>query len=322
VYAFPSEIDAWRASRKVVSEPLPLWKTLLAPPQSLAFGVTMALSLVMVGNGLRPHRVEAQASGMSAHKVWDTGTSGSVSANGRYLSFIAWDRGDLSIHDLVTGQNRRITHIEQSLSPTSSFAWWSVISPDGAKVAYAWSNQGTHVNELRVVRFDGSEAPRVLHNSIEVEVTPYSWSPDGKWIGVIGSKKDGTKQVGLVDLASGSLRVLKTVGWDDKLDRLFFSPDGKFAAYDLPGGESTVQRDIFVMATDGSRETPAVVHAARESVVGWTREGLLFVSDRSGSPSIWVQSMKDGRPSGDPKKIRTDSGWLTPLGIANSGPLL
>ena len=38
VYAFPSEIDAWRASRKVVPEPLPLWKTLLAPPRSLASG--------------------------------------------------------------------------------------------------------------------------------------------------------------------------------------------------------------------------------------------------------------------------------------------
>ena len=77
VYAFPSEIDAWRLSRKVVrepEEPLPLWKTLLAPPRALTFGVTMALCLVMVGNGLRPQRVEAQAGGVSAHKVWDTGT--------------------------------------------------------------------------------------------------------------------------------------------------------------------------------------------------------------------------------------------------------
>ncbi len=317
VYAFPSEIDAWRASRKVVPEPppaRPLWRI-------PAFALTMALCLVMVGNGIRPQTASAQAGGMSAHKVWDTGTSGSVSPDGRYLSFIAWDKGDLAIHDLLTGQDRRLTHIDQPLSPTSSFAWWSVISPDGTKVAYAWSSQETHINELRVVRFDGSEAPRVLHSGIEVEVTPHSWSPDGKWIGVIGSKKDGTKQIGLVDSARGSLRVLKTVGWDDKLDRLFFSPDGKFVAYDLPASENAVQRDVFVMATDGSRETPAVVHTARESVVGWTREGLLFVSDRSGSPSIWLQPMQDGRPSEDPKKIKSDSGWLAPLGIANSGTL-
>src|SRR5678816_1264258 len=51
VYAYPSEIDAWRASRKIVPEPpppLPLWKTLLAPSRSLAVGVTLALCLVMV----------------------------------------------------------------------------------------------------------------------------------------------------------------------------------------------------------------------------------------------------------------------------------
>ena len=316
VYAFPSEIDAWRASRKAVPEPVrsrPLWKI-------PAFGLTMGLCLVMVGNGVRPQVVSAQAGGMSAHKVWDIGTSGSVSPDGRYLSFIAWDRGDLAVHDLVTGQDRRLTHNEQRLSPTSSFAWRSVISPDGTKVAYAWSNEAG-INQLRVVRFDESEAPRVLHNGNEVEVTPYSWSPDGKWIGVIGSKKDGTKQIGLVDSASGSLHVLKTVGWDDKLDRLFFSPDGKFVAYDLPAGENAVQRDVFVMATDGSRENRAVVHAARESVVGWTRHGLLFVSDRSGSPSIWLQPMKDGRPSGGAKKIKSDSGWMAPLGVANSGTL-
>src|SRR3569832_1539333 len=57
VYAYPSEIDAWRESRKVLPEAPPaggLWKSLLAPPRRIAFGMTIALSLVMVGNGLRP----------------------------------------------------------------------------------------------------------------------------------------------------------------------------------------------------------------------------------------------------------------------------
>ncbi len=50
VYAYPSEIDAWRASRKVVPEPIParpLWKI-------PAFALTMVLCLIMVGNGVRP----------------------------------------------------------------------------------------------------------------------------------------------------------------------------------------------------------------------------------------------------------------------------
>src|SRR6476660_4074422 len=50
VYAYPSEIDAWRASRRTVPEPVPakpLW-------QRPAFALTLALCLVMVGNGIRP----------------------------------------------------------------------------------------------------------------------------------------------------------------------------------------------------------------------------------------------------------------------------
>src|SRR5689334_11051793 len=47
VYAYPSEIDAWRAARKVVPEPVakPLWKI-------PAFALTMLLCLIMVGNGV------------------------------------------------------------------------------------------------------------------------------------------------------------------------------------------------------------------------------------------------------------------------------
>src|SRR5712692_1159777 len=51
VYAYPSEIDAWRASRKLAPQPAlsnkaPWWRP-------LAIGVTAMLCLMMVGNGLR-----------------------------------------------------------------------------------------------------------------------------------------------------------------------------------------------------------------------------------------------------------------------------
>src|SRR5690242_4123418 len=50
VYAYPSEIDAWRAGRKVAPEPAPARPLRKIP----AFGLTMLLCLVMVGNGVRP----------------------------------------------------------------------------------------------------------------------------------------------------------------------------------------------------------------------------------------------------------------------------
>src|SRR6185437_14662028 len=56
VYAYPSELDAWRASRRVpVEQPVvPWWRRRFAVMHSLAFGTTLGLCLIMVGNGLRP----------------------------------------------------------------------------------------------------------------------------------------------------------------------------------------------------------------------------------------------------------------------------
>jgi len=71
VYAFPSEIDAWRASRRIAPEPpppVPLWKTVLAPHRSVAFGATLALCLVMVGNGIRP---QVASAGPGSHSPAD-----------------------------------------------------------------------------------------------------------------------------------------------------------------------------------------------------------------------------------------------------------
>jgi len=58
VYAFPSEIDAWRASRKAVPEDEParlgtLWRV-------PTFALAILLCLVMVGNAVRPQAASAQ----------------------------------------------------------------------------------------------------------------------------------------------------------------------------------------------------------------------------------------------------------------------
>ena len=94
VYAYSSEIDAWRAGRKVVPEPAPrpLWKI-------PAFALTMLLCLVMVGNGVRP--VEAQGAKVAAKRLVCSGecadTEASLSADGRSVLLTDWNTGDLAI---------------------------------------------------------------------------------------------------------------------------------------------------------------------------------------------------------------------------------
>ena len=66
VYAYPSEIDAWRAGRKVAAEPVaprPLWKI-------PAFALTMLRCLAQDGNRLV--RATAQARLRGEEFTWDS----------------------------------------------------------------------------------------------------------------------------------------------------------------------------------------------------------------------------------------------------------
>ena len=74
---------------------------------------------------------------------------------------------------------------------------------------------------------------------------------------------------------------------------MFFSPDGRDLAYDLPASDTSHQRDVFVLAVDASREIPVVVHSSNDVVMGWSPDGrqLLFASDRrSGAMGLWLRA--------------------------------
>ena len=197
---------------------------------------------------------------------------------------------------------------------------WS-FSRDGKRLAYNWSVGWKNSYELRVVDLQGAGIPqfRLLFDNPEVQrIDPQDWSPDGKWIAAWLSRWDSSQQIGLVSAQDGSLRVLKSV--DGKPSRMFFSPDGKYLAYDPPA--TTGQRDIFVLATDASSEIAAVVHPSGDRLAGWSPDGtrLLFSSDRSGSSDLWALEFAGGKTRGSPQLIKRDVRGLS-LGITASGSL-
>ena len=197
---------------------------------------------------------------------------------------------------------------------------WSAFSPSGKQVAYAWFNRTRF--DLRVVAVDGhgSDTARVLYANEDIDwIGPYDWSPDGQWIAVQIQRNDRTAQIGLVS-ASGSLRVLKSVDWQASTN-LAFSPDGAFLAYDLPAANGIGERDVFVLAVDGSRQIAAVKGQANDRVLGWAPDGnhLLFISSRAGSSSLWSLAVRAGRPAGAPVLVKPDFGDSALLGLTRSG---
>ena len=318
VYAFPSEIDAWRASRKIAADPLPLWKTLLAPPRSLGFAAALALCLMMAGN-IRPQVASAQE--VSRKRVWSgprVDRDASISRDGRY--FVSNEDGELYIHDASTGTDRRITNQAEATVCRGSVDV-PKISRDGRLIVYGvWNEQEWY--ELCVVGATGDPAPRRLYFSKEIPfMEADDWSPDGTHIAVGFSGRDKVAKIGLLSVADGSLRVLKSVDWGGP-SGAWFSPDGKYIAYDNVRGDDLESRDIFVLAVDGSSETKLVDNGFN-STLGWSSDGrrILFLKDRGGNLDIWAAPVEGNKLRGAPSRILANSGNLIPNGLTASDSL-
>ena len=164
---------------------------------------------------------------MVVRRLWESPSAdyfGGPSPDGRYLTYIDFDTGNLAVHDVVTGQQRLLT---QQPRGSSGVAGYSAISPDGQQVAYGWVvREKSRRGELRLVGLDTRE-PRVLYQNEEVTwVHPNAWTPDGKQILALFRRKDRTLQIVLVSVADGSVRVLKSLGWNYPFN-VDLSPDGR-----------------------------------------------------------------------------------------------
>ena len=336
VYAYPSELDAWREKRKP-GEALSsgwLWSV---PARGCTAAAALLLALLTAASGpiLTPARAAngEPAEGMATRQVWTRSGQeepqvdllGALSPDGRRLSFVNWETGNLALRDLSAGSFREVT-AEGTWKGQSNYAWSSVWSPDGKQLAYTWYNcpkpctPAKNIYEMRVIGADGSNT-RVLYRNPEVDWTePKAWSPDGRYILTIFGRKGRDWQAALVSASDGSAQILKTFDWR-RPARMSFSPDGRFIVYDFPPEEDSPLRDIYLLATDGSREVVLVQHSANDSSPIWTPDGerVLFVSDRTGQPGLWSLRVLDGKTQGAPELVNQGVGRLVPLGFAPDG---
>ncbi len=271
-----------------------------------------AVALARAGLGVQaaPH------SGGNIRQVWTKfGGSpyGPVSHDGRYVVFTSYlgpgggrtGPQNLAVHDLITGADLVLTKNESPVERPGK----PVFSPDSRQIGYPWIVEGVS-EELRIMELNGNSPAksRVLFKTDDL-FRARDWSPDGKWIAVGIRRKDHINQLGLVSTSDGTLRVLKSIDWAGST-QVYFSPDSRYLAFDLPSSENGGKRDIFVIAVDGSREVPAVIHPANDRLAGWTPEGkhLLFISDRNGRPALWSLPFENGKPQGNPEMLRPDFG--------------
>ncbi len=265
-------------------------------------------------------------SGMTVRKVWAdpmTDADGEISPDGRYLSFVDWEAGDLAVRDLTTGKNRRLTN-KGPWKDSQAFALYSRWSPDGTKIAYDWyAGTDDRCNELRVVDIENAQS-RLLHNPGEESCTVLvDWSPDGREIlFVVSSDSKKSLQLAAVSVAGGKVKLIKSLDsrypWDACTG---FSPDGRYILCSQPSSKGSASADVFAVSSDGQTETRLVDHPSNDVAAGWSPDGkwVLFVSDRTGTLDLWMLPVKSGRPFGEPRLVKSGTGRIGSLGFDSAG---
>ena len=243
------------------------------------------------------------------------------SPDGRYVSFTD-DSGNVSLRDLETGANRRLTHTADW--GLIGYSTASVVSPDGRHVAYVWYVHGENAAEVRIVSTEaGQSVPRVaLRTGINEVPYKLAWVPDGRQIQALRLLPESDIHIGTVTIESRTFRSIKSLEWR-RPNMLSLSPDGRYLAYDVPATDAGSPRDIIVLATDGSQETTVARNPSNDSFPLWSPDGsrLLFLSDRTGRNSLWMVPIENGREAGPAASIRADVGPISLLGITKGGTL-
>jgi Tol biopolymer transport system component len=267
---------------------------------------------------------------IAIRQVW-TGNgvdnSGSVSADGEYLTFTNWVTGNLEIRNLKTNKNSAVTNVGD-LKDSVQYVDKSLISPDGKQIAYLWyRDRGDKgIYELRLINV-GNQTPATLYYCNKNEyIIPELWfSNDNKIIVQQYNSNNNIWQLSSINIANGEFQVLlrkEKVSESSLPLNLSLSPDEKYIAFDFPNYSENGKYDIFLISIDSKTEIPLIKHPANDRLLGWLpgSNQLLFTSDRSGTTDVWAVNTFEERTFEETKCILTNIGDIfDPIGFTRDG---
>jgi serine/threonine protein kinase/Tol biopolymer transport system component len=238
---------------------------------------------------------------------------GGPSRDGHHISYTDL-AGDLALLNPSSLSTRVLTH-------HSGFehAEASIPSDDGQQVAYTWwAADGFY--ELRVIATDGTTPQTVLRGP-DIEIPqPAGWSHDGKYLLISVQHKDGAYSLNLLRIADRVVVPLKNFGRRPPLS-VSMSPDARFVVYDRVETQHRNKHDLFILSLEDLTETALIQSPADDLFALWTADGqhIVFVSDRTGTPDLWVIPVDDGTARSNPTLVSRNLGRVQPLGVTRDG---
>ena len=247
---------------------------------------------------------------------------GAPSPDGRLLSFVDNDTGDLAIHEIATGRRWHVTG-NGSAEKATGQAETSQFTADGSRLFYVWYTRdwglppgqtATRESEIREIPIGGGEPRVIWRDPLRSEVQLRHWSGDDRLLLVNLWTKEGTSELLVISTDDGSTRLTHHVGRLSPYGASL-SPNGAYIVFDKPD-EQTRLRDIFIVDVDRGSEAPLIRHVASDHTPAWTKDGrhILFLSDRSGTTGLWAQRVEAGRAVGLPVRLEPTLGWAFPMG--------
>jgi Tol biopolymer transport system component len=257
-------------------------------------------------------------------RVWagkGVNTNGGVSPDGRLIAYVDPDTGDLAVHDIETGENRRLT-ANTAGRMWQDFADGPVFSPDGRQVAYTWFVNDRY--DVRIIDARGSapSVPRQLHAPGESRwISVTDWSRDGKWLAVVFGMPGAGAQIGRLSTSDGTLEELQSALRSNPT-KVLFSPDGRHVAFDVLRDGSNDDREVVVRPIAGGSDEFVAPAPGYDVLMAWSPDGtrLLFTSDRGRATSLWAVGVSAGRASTAPYEVNPGMGDES-LGMTANGSL-
>jgi Tol biopolymer transport system component len=251
-----------------------------------------------------------------------------IDATGRFVSYIDMDSTrDLYIRDLGTNRSRRLTRLVED----GGFAEYSVVSPDGQRIAFSASEKGDTHQGLRVMPTRATTTTRSRLLVRDAYAVPRDWTADSRHvlalISHVEKRRTTRRQLALVDAATGATRIL--ADWPgtalmpsiESIIRL--STDGRFVGLHLRTSPDAPQTDLHVISTASGAVAPLLQEPGNEVFIGWAPDDrfVVFLSNREGTRDLWALPVADGKRAGDPVLlVRGFDG--SPLGVTSTGALI
>ncbi|MBL8296528.1 MAG: PD40 domain-containing protein [Bryobacterales bacterium] len=238
------------------------------------------------------------------------------------MAFIDWSTGDIALRDMASGRIDRLMAKRGSWEQSPDFAEWPLLSPDQKQLAYAWLDRKLDRYQFRLMPNQRGARARTLVDGPQFEYfVPAGWSTDGKSVLATIWGQDKTAQIGWISAETGAIRTLRSLEWRDPWVSL--SPDGQYVAYLAFSNNESTNRQLYLLAADGSSEVVLDDGPGAKDSPVWTPDGnhVVYVSDQAGSNGFWAVRVKNGKPAGAPQLVHRSTGHAFLRGFTRAGTL-